>query len=235
MKKPELVAITAPTVRSPEGHLLTAEDFIVYCARVSNPSNQHNLETAPKLLAYLVKQGHWSPFDMVHMTCFIHTSRAIMAQVLRHWSFRFQEFSQRYSAIADGTDWSHVEGRIKAQGGNRQGSATVDFTACDFMQDRCRDAAENYQSLIDHKESPIAPECARMIMPLATPTTAYMTGSVRSWMTYFWQRLDAHAQKEHRELASGLFDIFREQFPNVAQMVATHRPTVIETAPDWLP
>jgi thymidylate synthase (FAD) len=236
LKKPVLVAITAPTVEI-DGKLLTAEDFIVYAARVSNPSNQGNLETADKLLNYLVKHSHWSPFDMVDMVVELHTSRAIMAQVLRHWSFRFQEFSQRYAAVeapVSAKNWNHVEARFKAVGGNRQGSEQHDVPMglSHLAQMACADAAKAYRRLM---ESDIAPECARMVMPLATPTTAYMKGSVRSWMTYFWQRLDAHAQKEHRELASDLFDIFADQFPTIAQLVATHRPTVIEVTPDWLP
>ena len=236
MKKPALVAITAPTVEI-DGRLLTAEDFIVYTARVSNPSNQGNLETATKLLNYLVKAGHWSPFDMVDMTVQITTSRAIMAQVLRHWSFRFQEFSQRYSAVdaqIRPEQWPHVEARFKAVGGNRQGSDTesIPMGLTHTAQIACASAAKAYRHLL---EADIAPECARMVMPLATETTAYMKGSVRSWMTYFWQRLDSHAQKEHRYLASGIFDIFCDQFPTVGQLVATHRPTIIEVTPDWLP
>lgn len=237
LKQAILVAVTAPTILV-DDKPLSAEDFIVYCARVSNPSNQGNLETAGKLLSYLVKNGHWSPFDMVDMICEINTSRAIMAQVLRHWSFRFQEFSQRYSAVDTGLkarDWDHVEARFKASGGNRQGSeqdGPAPMGLTHVAQSACAEASMAYRQLL---QSDIAPECARMVLPLATPTTAYMKGSVRSWMTYFWQRLSPHAQKEHRDdLAYPLFKIFAEQFPNIADLVATHRPTIEECLPSWL-
>jgi len=193
-------------------------------ARVSSPNQR--TEDAEKLLTYLVTHNHWSPFDMVDMVCEIETSRAIMAQILRHWSFRFQEFSQRYSVVADKQDWTHVEAREKART-NRQGSGETDTSNTLWMQSICDGCESEYQKLI--RDYNLAPESARMILPLATPTRAYMKGSVRSWMTYFWQRLDHHAQKEHRELATQLFEIFRAHFPVIAHLVSTHKPCIIET------
>ena len=162
---------------------------------------------------------------MVDMTVEVETSGAIMAQILRHWSFRFQEFSQRYSPVADGIDWSHVQARMKAEGGNRQGSGEVNNEISLDLQDTCKSAESEYQV---HLSDKVSPETARMILPRATPTRAYMKGSVRSWMTYFWQRLDVHAQKEHRELAEQLFEIFKVEFPIIADLVTRFKPQVME-------
>ncbi len=227
MKKPTLFAVTQPQIQhdrpTREYKLMTAEESIVYMARVSSPNQR--TEDASGLLQYLVKHGHWSPFDMVDMTVEVETSGAIMAQILRHWSFRFQEFSQRYSPVADGIDWSHVEARMKAEGGNRQGSGEVNNEISLDLQDTCKSAESEYQV---HLSDKVSPETARMILPRATPTRAYMKGSVRSWMTYFWQRLDAHAQKEHRELAEQLFEIFKGEFPVIADLVTRFKPQVME-------
>lgn len=201
---------------------MSAEESIVFMARVSSPNQR--TEDAEKLLTYLVQHGHWSPFDMVDMAVEIETSRAIMAQILRHWSFRFQEFSQRYSAVPEDINWEHVEARVKGST-NRQGSLDTHAALTQAMQDTCSDCEGIYIKLI---AGGIAPETARMILPLATPTRAYMKGSVRSWMTYFWQRCTPHAQKEHRELAEQLFSIFETQFPVISLLVKTYKPAIIE-------
>jgi len=202
----------------------TPEEAICYMARVSNPSNQDaKLYDTDKLISFLVRQGHWSPFDMIDMVLKIETSRAIMAQILRHWSFRFQEFSMRYSAV-ETPNYNHVEIREKAAGGNRQGSAEINHSFTNEAIENCDLQAAEYQRMIDQGA---APESARMMLPLATLTTAYMHGSVRSWMTYFWQRLDSHAQKEHRELAELMFAIFSEHFPNIAKLVKAGRPQYV--------
>jgi thymidylate synthase (FAD) len=225
MKPPKLVAITQPLVlREDNVTLITPEEFIAYAARISNPSNQMNTETSAKLLTYLVKNSHWSPFDMVDMIVEVETSKAIAIQMLRHWSFRFQEFSQRYAEVSE-LNFDHVEARNKAVGGNRQGSGHVSDTATEMLQKGCASSAGFYQTAID---AGIAPESARMVLPMATLSTLYVKGSVRSWMTYFWQRLDPHAQKEHRELAQGIYQIFCEHFPVIAELVRTHKPQVIE-------
>lgn len=216
MNAPTLFAVTTPA------NGMSAEDSIVFMARVSSPNQR--TEDAEKLLTYLVQHGHWSPFDMVDMTVEIETSRAIMAQILRHWSFRFQEFSQRYAAVPEGINWEHVEARVKGST-NRQGSLDTDNFVTNEMQSLCNDLGDYYKDLISNG---IAPETARMILPLATPTRAYMKGSVRSWMTYFWQRCTPHAQKEHRELAEQLFAIFETQFPVISRLVKTYKPAIIE-------
>lgn len=205
--KSEIISITKPT----KADLLTPEQFIVFQARVSSPHNQHNHDTGEGLLRYCLQNGHWSVFDMVDVTFEIHTSRAIMAQILRHSSFKFQEFSQRYAKVkVKDLDFSDLELRFKHEGGNRQGSGEVSDQATWSAQELIFDCVREYNELIGDG---IAPESARMVLPLCTPTRAYMKGSVRSWITYFWQRRSAHAQKEHRDLANSIFAQFSEHFP----------------------
>ncbi len=207
---------------------LSPEEFIAYVARISNPSNQQNTLTTGKLLAYLVKHGHWSPFDMVDMIVSVETSKAIAIQMLRHWSFRFQEFSQRYSEVSE-LNYDHVEIRKKHEGGNRQGSGEVSESLTCCAIDICKVAADEYMEQI---QSGAAAESARMVLPMATLSNLYVKGSVRSWMTYFWQRCDPHAQKEHRELAMQIFEVFKSQFPLLAELVKSYKPQVIET--EWM-
>ena len=229
MKPPQIISITQPRVINQNTGLpFSAEEFIAYQARISNPSNQHNTETSDKLLAFLVREGHWSPFDMVDIAFEVTTSRAIAAQILRHWSMRFQEFSQRYSEVSD-LDYDHVEIREKAKGGNRQGSGEVDKHMTALAEIECLTLAQSYRTLVSRGASP---ETARSVLPLATLTTIYVKGSVRSWMTYFWQRCDKHAQKEHRELALQMLELFCQEFPMIGELVKTHKPCVEKK--DWL-
>lgn len=220
--KAELVAITKPV-----GGLsnLTPEEFIAYQARVSSPQNQDNHDTALRLLAYCLKNGHWSVFETVDVTFEIETSRAIMAQILRHWSFRFQEFSQRYA-----TAGAHepIEIRHKHKDGNRQGSSDVDYELTAYAASAASDSFGDYEHLLNLGA---APECARFVLPLSTTTRAYMKGSVRSWITYFWQRLDPHAQKEHRDLARIMFHQFEQPFPNIAKLVEGGRMRYVANDP----
>lgn len=207
----KLVAITAPLIEV-DGRKLTAEEFISYCARVSNPNNQLNVGTASRLLGYCIKHQHWSVFEQASMTLEIQTSRAIAAQILRHRSFTFQEFSQRYSTA---TSYEYVELRMKG-GSNRQGSIEGDVPiALQITADNCQLIVwQAYQKLVD---AGVAPESARFILPLSTSTTLYMTGSVRSWIHYLDQRTSEHAQKEHRLVALEIQKIFNQQFPAVAE------------------
>jgi thymidylate synthase (FAD) len=213
----KLVAITAPLIEI-DGRKLTAEEFISYCARVSNPNNQLNLETASRLLGYCIKHQHWSIFEQASMTIEIQTSRAIAAQILRHRSFCFQEFSQRYSAATAGHE--EIELRNKA-GSNRQGSGDVvlDESLHEMVARAVRIAEEAYGTLID---AGVAPECARMVLPMATKTTLYMTGSIRSWIHYIMQRTTTHAQKEHRIVGFNVEEIFNHQFPSIAEAIKLH-------------
>lgn len=216
----KIVSITNPLVGEKQ---LSPEELLVYIARVSNPSNQMNTETSDRLLNYLIKNKHWSPFDMVDMTLEVKTSRAIAAQILRHWSFDFQEFSQRY---AEAVDLEPVQLR-EAGSTTRQGSKEGAFNpilergntyagedAESAVADYLRKGLDLYKALL---EVGVAKEVARMILPLTTQTTIYMKSSVRNWMFYFSQRLDPHAQLEHRQLAGMMFEIFQENFPNVCK------------------
>ena len=205
----KLVSVTKPVI---EG-ITSAEDLISYCARVSNPTNQFNTETAPKLLAYLIKHKHWSPFEMVSMTVEIKTSRAIAAQILRHRSFSFQEFSQRYSTA---TELEDIEWRLQGKTNRQVGDEKVDLsigalTKLHFLQTKSK---ELYDELIN---SGIAKECARMVLPLNTSTTLYMSGTIRSWIHYLQIRSDETTQKEHRVIAIKIRELFNQQFPVVSE------------------
>lgn len=199
---------------------MTSEQLIVYIARVSNPSNQQNNETSDKLISYLIKNKHWSPFEMVDMTVEIVTSRAIAQQILRHRSFSFQEFSQRYAAV---TEIESVQLRRQADK-NRQSSTEVyDPTlrengvtkkASVLIHDHIALGIQLYKDLLNEN---VAKECARMVLPLTTQTTIYMKGSVRSWIHYLQIRCDEHTQLEHRQIALQIQDIFIDLFPNISK------------------
>lgn len=209
--KVSLVSVTNSCVQGPSDKFLTAEELVVYIARVSNPSNQMNMETAPKLLRYLIDKKHWSPFEMVDMTVEIKTSRAIAQQILRHRSFSFQEFSQRYAAA---TEFEPIELRRQSKK-NRQSSTDIidDEAVIDSINKHNAQTEKLYKYLIS---CDVAKETARFILPLTTQTTIYMKGSLRSWLTYFNLRLNEHTQKEHRLVAEEIRDIFIQQFPDIS-------------------
>lgn len=197
------------------------EDLIVYCARVSNPGNQTNLATGHRLLRYCMMHGHWSVFEMVDWMVEVETSRAIAAQLLRHRSFSFQEFSQRYSDVRKLPAWQRAEMRPANPGGNRQGSDEVEplrqpTVVAEIVDRHLAVSLEVYERLIDEG---VAPECARMILPLATTSRLYVKGSVRSWIHYLQVRCDSHAQKEHREVAEAIRDHFCHTFPTIGAML----------------
>jgi thymidylate synthase (FAD) len=199
------------------GELLNknAQDLIAYTARVSNPSNQMNFDTAPKLLRYLIKNKHWSPFEMVHMTMEIKTSRGIAAQILRHASFRFQEFSQRYSEAN-----SFVKYPARRQDQKNRQNSIDDMSQEDneWFNEAQNQIWEKSKGLYDEAISKgIAKEQARFLLPLNTETTLYMCGSVRSWVHYLDLRCGNGTQLEHREIANACKRIFREQLPDVAK------------------
>jgi len=206
-----LVSITQPMINQ-QDELMNAEDIIAYCARVSNPNNQNNKTTAPKLLKFLIKHKHWSPFELANMCVEIKTSRAIAAQILRHRSFSFQEFSQRYS---EATEMEPLELRAPAEKNRQSSSEVVDNknlnTMANLMMDSCK---QLYDDMI---AGGVAKECARMILPLGTQTTIYMNGSVRSWIHYINLRTEENTQKEHREVAEAIKQIFVKQFPNTSE------------------
>ena len=203
-----LVSITQPFISD----LKSPEDIIAYCARVSNPTNQLNTKTAPKLLKFLIKHKHWSPFEMVDMTLEIKTSRAIAAQILRHRSFSFQEFSQRYSQAQV---LERLELRKQADK-NRQSS--TDEYQNSILQAKVREHVAKGISLYNNLiEDGVAKESARMILPLTVETTMYMKGSIRSWAHYIDLRTEENTQKEHREIAEACKEIFKQNLPTVSE------------------
>lgn len=192
----------------------TAEDLIVHNARVSNPNNQLNTLTGAKLLSYCIRHGHWSVFEQADMTVEIKTSRAIAAQILRHRSFSFQEFSQRY---ADAPGMEPVEIRRQASKNRQSSTEVMDWFELDVSVPRVLEYLQTaYDTLIKNGASR---ECARMVLPLATSTTLYMKGSVRSWIHYMQVRRDEHTQKEHRLIADEIWKLFAEQFQVIATAI----------------
>lgn len=194
--KVTLSCITAPRIRNKEGTAyLTPEEYIIYEARLSSKDRLNN-ETAPKLMNYLLKQGHWSPFEMISIGIEIETSRAIAQQMLRHRSFSFQEFSQRYAEV---TEMEPIRLRLQAKK-NRQSSveATEDRELNILASDCVAHCEEVYAHLLDNG---VAKECARMVLPLTTRTTLTMHGTLRSWIHFFDQRCSAHAQLEIQQIA----------------------------------
>jgi len=194
-----------------------AEKTMGYVARVSNPNNQSNPNVAG-LLSYCIKHDHWSVFEQAHMTLEISTSRAIAAQVLRHRSFTFQEFSQRYADSSLLGEKIPLPELRRQDTKNRQNSIDdVDpFTRQKYeilMQHHFKESMQLYQDMLD---SGIAKECARSVLPLAVGTKMYMTGSVRSWIHYITLRSANGTQKEHMDIALGAKRIFTCTFPTVA-------------------
>lgn len=192
--------------------LNTTEDLISYIARVSNPSNQDNFDTAEKLIRYMLKKGHVSPFEMVDLTIEIETTRDIGRQILRHRSFSFQEFSQRYAEVT--ADFEFREARMQDKK-NRQSSLPCDDAALvDDWERYQATAANKAKSVYDWAlERDIAKEQARCVLPEGmTPSTMYMKGSLRSWFHYCLVRCHPSTQKEHREIAHECWKILQKHF-----------------------
>jgi len=207
----KLISLTKPV---DELLMENSDELVAFIARVSNPENQMNHETAPRLLNYLTEHKHWSPYEMVDFTVEIKTSRAIAAQILRHRSFCFQEFSQRYSAA---TEIEPIELRKKAEK-NRQSSAEVidEPVINNVVKLAINHSVQTYDKLISQG---VAKEQARMVLPLATQSTLYMKGSLRSWIHYIDLRTKEDTQKEHRLIAEKIKNIFIDQFPIVAKAI----------------
>lgn len=209
----KLISITQPYIDG----INNAEDLVAYCARVSNPSNQMNVETAPKLLGFLIKHKHWSPFELVDMTVEIKTSRAIAAQILRHRSFSFQEFSQRYSVA---TEFEDIELRLQGDKNRQVGENLMPITnpayenISNLIAESIALSHHCYETMI---ENGVAKEVARMILPLTTETTMYMKGSLRSWIHYLELRTEQNTQKEHRIIADRCKKIFIKEFPLISE------------------
>jgi len=216
MSMVRLISITKPESTPLIRENFSAEDLIVYIARVSNPENQMNKKTASRLIKYLIDHKHWSPFEMVDLTFEIKTSRAIAAQILRHRSFNFQEFSQRYSAV---NDYEPIELRLQGDKNRQVGEEPIPVTSqqhsllVNLIRETTKSAEHCYEVLL---RNGIAKEVARMVLPLSTQTTLYMKGSLRSWIHYVNLRSSPETQKEHRYVAERAKEILIPFFPNVS-------------------
>lgn len=213
MSEVNLIALSKPSATT---DCNTASELIAYTARVSNPSNQNNTETAPRLLRYLIREQHWSPFEMVHMTLEIKTTRDIARQILRHRSFSFQEFSQRY---AEATGFETREARLQDEK-NRQNSVEVNDKELQewwqLEQTKVKRRAE--LSYKDALSRGIAKEQARALLPEGlTQSTLYMAGSLRSWIHYCELRRGNGTQKEHAIIADKCWEIIGHHFPDIVK------------------
>jgi|TARA_A200000159_G_scaffold63111_1_gene58368 thymidylate synthase (FAD) len=213
MSKVSLVALSQPSAIT---DCNTAGELVAYTARVSNPANQNNTKTASKLLGYLIKEDHWSPFEMVHMTMEIVTTRDIARQIIRHRSFAFQEFSQRY---AEQTHFETRECRLQDEK-NRQNSVDTDDRVLkewwSMEQAKVKNLAE--RSYKEALKQGIAKEQARALLPEGmTESTLYMAGSLRSWIHYCELRRGNGTQKEHMIVADQCWDIIKQHFPQVVK------------------
>lgn len=192
-----------------------AEDLIAYCARVSNPKNQENYDTAPRLLRYCITNGHWSPFEMANMVVEVNTTRSIAPQILRHRSFSFQEFSQRYAEVTLRPELPEMRRQDTKNRQNSINDLDDDVMArCDALTaSSIVVAMKTYQDLLNLG---VAKECAREVLPLATPTRLFMSGTIRSWLHYVNLRCGNGTQKEHRLIAEQVRDILCQELPSVA-------------------
>ena len=210
-----LVGLTQPSA-STDCH--SANELIAYAARVSNPENQANAKTAPKLLAYLIKHQHWSPFEIVSVTMEINTTRDIGRQILRHRTFSFQEFSQRY-AVSE--EFEHRDARLQDEK-NRQNSIETDdnrlIEKWNMEQSKViNEAKKVYKWALDNG---IAKEQARAVLPEGnTMSTIYMAGTLRSWIHYCQLRMGHGTQKEHMDIAKKCWSIIGTHFPDVVKAV----------------
>ena len=192
-----------------------AERLIVKTARVSAPQNEDNLATGPRLLKYLIRHKHWSPFEMANMCLEIHTQRDISAQIIRHRSFSFQEFSQRYAE----TEQARIPKFRRQDSRNRQNSID-DLTEeqIDLLEEltykHIKEGYELYQTML---EMGVAKETARRHLPMCSPTRIYMNGTLRSWIHYIDLRTDPGTQWEHRTIANQAKIIFEQNFPVISE------------------
>jgi thymidylate synthase (FAD) len=218
MNSVRLIGVTKPHFDNVE----TAEQLIAYCARVSNPNNQENKESE-KLLKYLVRNKHWSPFEMVHVVMEINTTRDIARQILRHRSFSFQEFSQRYAEVDD-KSFTVREARLQDPK-NRQNSIEVsnDEATPLNLAWQMKQQQMQHEAKLAYKwaiENGIAKEQARAVLPEGmTMSKMYMSGSLRSWIHYCELRMGNGTQKEHREIATDCWQIITREFPSLENVL----------------
>jgi len=217
--KVKLVGITKP-INQNYGE--TTEDIVSYCARVSNPKNQKNFTTSSKLLSYMIREGHWSPFEMVHLTIEIETTRDIARQILRHRSFAFQEFSQRYADPTKELKFVDREARLQDPK-NRQNSIELDIDSelhHDWKMEQLNVVSSAMDSYNWAIKNGIAKEQARAVLPEGlTESRLYMSGNLRSWIHYCQLRMGHGTQLEHTKIAKECWDILKEEFPEVTDAV----------------
>ena len=198
-----------------------AEQQIEFCARVSNPKGQDKIDTTGKLLRYLVKHKHWSPFEMASACVEITTTRDISAQILRHRSFSFQEFSQRYASTVDGLGGLEIPHLRRQDSNNRQAShddLTTKETQAFYR--RISSAFEDLEHLYQEMLSAgIAKESARKILPMNSPTRLYMSGTIRSWIHYLSVRKGPETQLEHRMIANEIYQNLNKEMPNLWEVL----------------
>lgn len=226
--KVKLVSYSKPSRQYYDEGLLDAQDLVAFCARVSNPSNQFNTETSEKLIRYLIKHQHWSPLEMVSACMEITTTRDIARQILRHRSFSFQEFSQRYADPTKDLSFVVREARLQDEK-NRQNSVELEPTLGNAMlQDEWRDkqlelirlAKETYEWAVNKG---IAKEQARAVLPEGnTVSRMYMNGTLRSWIHFIELRSGNGTQKEHRQIAIECAKVISEVFPLAENLYGTH-------------
>jgi len=217
MSEVNLVGLTVPNYKYTGCD--TAEELVAWAARVSNPSNQKNHETAPKLLKYLVKNSHFSPLEMVNIQLEIRTTRDIARQILRHRSFSFQEFSQRYADPTKDLGFVTREARLQ-DAKNRQASIEVDDTALSnsWYHYQKKVIAASQEAFNWAIKNGIAKEQARAVLPEGlTESVMIMSGSLRSWVHYCQLRMDIATQKEHRIVAEQCWDIICKKFPSIIE------------------
>jgi thymidylate synthase (FAD) len=191
-----------------------AEELITYMARVSNPANQNNTETSARLIKYLIDHKHWSPFEMVNMCVEIETTRSVAAQILRHRSFSFQEFSQRYAEVQLRPELPEMRRQDLKNRQNSVDDLSLETLAeCDQLVASA--LVTSYRAYDKLLELGVAKECAREVLPLCTPTRLYMNGTIRSWIHYCQLRCANGTQKEHQNIARGVWKLLEEHVPNV--------------------
>ena len=211
----KLISLTQPQISTPDRAPMNAEEIITYCARVSNPKNQANMKSAPKLIKFLIKHKHWSPFELANMCVEIKTSRGIAAQILRHRSFSFQEFSQRYANPVEDLDFVIREARMQDKK-NRQNSIEVlNPKLKDEWEEKQREVIEvSKKAYVWAIDKGIAKEQARSVLPEGnTISRLYMNGTIRSWIHYIQLRSENGTQKEHAEIAFACSEVINNIFP----------------------
>ena len=221
MSEVNLIGITKPSAYT---DCATANELVAWAARVSNPSNQNNTKTAPKLVQYLIKNQHWSPLEMVHVSMEIKTTRDIARQILRHRSFAFQEYSQRYADPTADLGFVKREARLQ-DAKNRQNSIETDDPklAEEWNMRQTKLIDESFKAYTWAVSKGIAKEQARAVLPEGcTESTVIMAGSLRSWVHYCQLRMDKATQKEHRIVAEQCWEIIGHHFPDVIKALESN-------------